>query len=68
MFSDVTAAAAEAAQRGSWFNWPEDHCNTWMLFPDQQTNEQAHQDGYGMMRGWTVLVHALVTSWGYLHD
>lgn len=68
MFSDVTAAAAEAAQRGSWFNWPDDHCNTWMLFPDQQTNEQAHQDGYGMMRGWTVLVHALVTSWGYLHD
>jgi hypothetical protein len=39
-----------------------------MLFPDQETNEQAHQDGYGMMRGWTALVHALVTSWGYLHD
>ena len=68
MMATVTASAAEAAQRGSWFNGDDDHCNTWMLFPDQQTNQQAHQDGHGMMRGWTALVHALLTSWGYLHD
>ncbi len=68
MVSTVTASAAEAAQRSSWFNGDNDHCSTWMLFPDQQTNEQAHQDQYGMMRGWTTLVHAILTSWGYLHD
>ena len=72
MMAAVTSAAAEAAQRNSWFNSSADgdHCATWNLFSDQQDVDwgQVHQDPHGMMRGWTVFVHAVLTSWGYLHD
>ena len=72
MMAAVTGSAAEAAQRNPWFNssGDGDHCATWNLFADQQDVdwEQVHQDVNGMMRGWTVFVHAVLTSWGYLHD
>ena len=72
MMAAVTGAAAEAAQRNTWFNsgGDGDHCQTWNLFADQQGVDwgQVHQDPNGMMRGWTVFVHAVLTSWGYLHD
>jgi len=71
MMAAVTGAAAEAAQRNAWFNSGDsDHCQTWNLFADQQNVDwgQVHQDPNGMMRGWTVFVHAVLTSWGYLHD
>ena len=71
MMAAVTGAAAEAAQRNDWFIGGDgDHCTTWNLFADQQDVawEQVHQLSNGMMRGWTVFVHAILTSWGYLHD
>jgi hypothetical protein len=68
MMSVVITSAANAAQRGSWFNSNDDHCQTWNLFPDWETQSLAENDANGMMRGWTALVHAVLTSWGYLHD
>ena len=71
MMAAVTDAATEAAQRNAWFSSGDgDHCNTWNLFADQQDVDwgQVQQDPNGMMRGWTVFVHAVLTSWGYLHD
>jgi hypothetical protein len=70
MMAAVTGAAAEAAQRNAWINSGGERCSTWNLFADQQDVDwdQVHQDTNGMMRGWTVFVHAILTSWGYLHD
>ena len=70
MTAAVMSSAGEAAQRSSWFNDGDDQCRTWTLFAGQEAMdwEKAHQDPYGMMRGWTTLVHAVLTSWGYLHD
>ena len=68
MMATVMESAANAAERGPWFNSNDDHCQTWMLFPDPETNQAAHNDANGMMRGWTAFVHAVLTSWGYLHD
>ena len=68
MMTAVITSAADAAQRASSFTSNDDECQTWMLFSDQETNQLAHNDVNGMMRGWTALVHAVLTSWGYLHD
>ena len=68
MMATVMESATEAAQRGAWFNGNDDHCRTWGLFPDHETSQLAHHDQNGMMRGWTALIHAVLTSWGYLHD
>ena len=68
MMTAVITSATDAAQRGSSFTSNNDQCQTWMLFPDPETNQLAHNDANGMMRGWTALVHAVLTSWGYLHD
>ena len=70
MTAAVMSSAAEAAQRSPWFDVGDDQCNTWNLFVGQEDMdwEKVNQDPYGMMRGWTTLVHAVLTSWGYLHD
>jgi hypothetical protein len=68
MMATVMESATEAAQRGVWFNGNDDHCRSWGLFPDHETSQLAHHDQNGMMRGWTALIHAVLTSWGYLHD
>ena len=68
----LTSHADLAKGWGSDFNNVEGGCNTWEIWPDQQpsTGEQQlrYEDGDGMMRAWTMILHSLMTSYLYLHD
>ena len=49
------------------------HCDTWSLWDNSeprtvQQNNQLHGDPQGGMRAWTMMLHALMTSYPYLHD
>ena len=72
MLSMVTKAASEAVQRGDWYFDHQSRCDTWMMWPGEELTHDENQlrygDSKGMMRGWTVLLHGILTSYGYLHD
>ncbi len=68
MMAAVITSATDAAQLGTSFLSNDSECQTGNLFPDWETRSLAENDANGMMRGWTALVHAVLTSWGYLHD
>ncbi len=72
MLSLVTGTAADARQRGDWFMDQESRCDTWSIWPGEELtheeNRVRYEDSRGMMRGWTALLHGLLTSYGYLHD
>jgi hypothetical protein len=57
---------------GNDFNNAEGGCQTWEIWPDQQPSAGKQQlrfeDGDGMMRAWTMILHTLMTSYLYLHD
>ncbi|MBT6040109.1 MAG: hypothetical protein HOH17_12635, partial [Halieaceae bacterium] len=57
---------------GSDFNNVEGGCDNWQIWPDQQPSAGKQQlrfeDGDGMMRAWTMILHSLMTSYLYLHD
>ena len=62
------AAAAEA--KGDRFNG---HCAVWQIWDNsvQITYEEDRQrfaDPVGSMSAWTLMLHALMTSYSYLHD
>ena len=72
MLSMVTRAASEAVPRGDWYFDHHSRCDTWMIWPGEELthdeNQRRYGDPQGMMRGWTVLLHGILTSYGYLHD
>ena len=48
--------------------WGRDgRCDTWMLWQGKE-DQSWYADEKGMMRGWIMFVHGLMTSFGYLHD
>ena len=62
---------ATAASMDDW--WYGGHCDTWSLWDNSeprtvQQNNQLWGDPAGGMRGWTMMLHALMTSYPYLHD
>ena len=68
----VLSSAADALQHGSWFNSHNANCATWWIWPDEELGEEAYfarySDYEGMLRGWSTLIHGVLTSYGYLHD
>lgn len=72
MLNQVTASATGAKNRTSWFRDQGNHCETWAIWQNEELDHQGYLDRYGdregMMRGWTTLVHSVMTSYGYLHD
>ena len=68
----VLSSAADALQHGSWFNSHNAPCDTWRIWPDEDLTDEARSSRYsdpeGMLRGWTTLLHGVLTSYGYLHD
>ena len=35
---------------------------------DDEARSARYSDPEGMLRGWTTLIHGVLTSYGYLHD
>ena len=72
MASLVVDVASISRQRGDWFFDNESHCDTWSIWPGEELtheeNRARYQDSRGMMRGWTALLHGIITSYEYLHD
>jgi hypothetical protein len=72
MASLVVDVASISRQRGDWFFDDESHCDTWSIWPGEELthdeNRARYQDSRGMMRGWTALLHGIITSYEYLHD
>lgn len=72
MLNQLVASAENAKSRTSWFSDQGNHCETWAIWQHEELDHQGYQDRYGdsagMMRGWTTLVHSVMTSYGYLHD
>ena len=72
MLNVVTETATDAYQRGNWFFDQSSRCDTWSIWPGEELTHEENQvrygDSEGMMRGWTALVHGILTSFEYLHD
>ena len=72
MLNQLIVSAENAKSRTSWFSDQGNHCETWAIWQHEELDHQGYQDRYGdsagMMRGWTTLVHSVMTSYGYLHD
>jgi hypothetical protein len=72
MLSMVKRVAFESVQRGDWYFDHQSRCDTWMIWPGEELSHEENQlrygDSKGMMRGWTALLHGILTSYGYLHD
>jgi hypothetical protein len=62
---------ATAASMDDW--WYGGHCDSWSLWDNSEPrtveeNNQLWGDHTGGMRAWTLMLHALMTSYPYLHD
>jgi hypothetical protein len=62
---------ATAASMDDW--WYGGHCDSWSLWDNSEPrtveeNNQLWGDPAGGMRAWTLMLHALMTSYPYLHD
>jgi hypothetical protein len=62
---------ATAASMDDW--WYGGHCDTWSLWDNSEPrtveeNNQLWGDPAGGMQAWTMMLHALMTSYPYLHD
>ena len=72
MLSIVTEVSSAASDRGSWFFDEDSRCDSWAIWPGEELthseNRDRYEDAEGLMRGWTALIHGLITSYGYLHD
>jgi hypothetical protein len=71
MLSVVTDTATDARQRSDWFFDRTSHCDTWSIWPGDHSDEEwraRFEDSEGMMRGWTALLHGIMSSYEYLHD
>ena len=71
MLSLVRDTAADARQRSDWFFDRSSHCDTWSIWPGEHSQAEwraRFEDPEGMMRGWTALLHGIISSYEYLHD
>jgi hypothetical protein len=71
MLSLVRDTAADARQRSEWFFDRSSHCDTWSIWPGEHSDADwraRFEDSEGMMRGWTALLHGIMSSYEYLHD
>ena len=70
MINELVEHAA-AQNTGSWRDGA--HCDVWNLWPDMEDlppeieGERFH-DPRGVIRGWTMIVHSILSSAAYLHD
>ena len=69
----VLSSAAEAVQNGPGFWRNNAVCDTWSIWGDDrdltdEARSARYSDPTGMLRGWTTLIHGVLTSYGYLHD
>ena len=69
----VLSSAADALQQGGNQFWMANaHCDTWRIWSDEGLTDEErsarYSDPAGMLRGWTTLIHGVLTSYGYLHD
>jgi hypothetical protein len=71
MLSVVMDTAADARQRSHWFFDRSSHCDTWSIWPGEHSDAEwrgRFEDSKGMLRGWTALLHGIMSSYEYLHD
>lgn len=71
MLSVVMETAADARQRSDSFFDRKSHCDTWSIWPGEHSDADRRarfEDPEGMLRGWTALVHGVMSSFEYLHD
>ena len=72
LVATILSSATDALQHGSWFNSHNANCATWSIWPDEDLSDEAYFSRYsdpeGMLRGWSTLIHGVLTSYGYLHD
>jgi hypothetical protein len=71
MLSVVRDTATDARQRSDWFFDRSSHCDTWSIWPGEHSQAEwraRFEDSEGMMRGWTALLHGIMSSYEYLHD
>ena len=65
----VDYASTTVSEEGTWFNG---HCADYQIWDTSLiTNEDRQRiksDSAGSLRAWTLMVHALMTSYSYLHD
>jgi hypothetical protein len=65
----VDYASTTVSEDGTWFNG---HCADYQIWDTSLiTNEDRQRiksDSVGSLRAWTLMVHALMTSYSYLHD
>ena len=72
LVATILSSATDALKHGSWFNSHNANCATWSIWPDEDLSDEAYFSRYsdpeGMLRGWSTLIHGVLTSYGYLHD
>ena len=72
MMTLLRNSAADAKKRTPWYRDQGNHCETWYVWPDEELEHDEYwdryHDGEGMMRGWSTVLHAVMSSHGYLHD
>jgi hypothetical protein len=68
----LSQSAARAKSESPWFRDHGNHCETWWIWRDEQLEHDEwwlrYGDSDGMMRGWSTVLHRIMTSYGYLHD
>jgi len=68
---DEFAEYVADAPGSHWHHGGEGSCNAWRLWPEEVINERYDQifsDRRGVIQGWTMITHGILTSPAYLHD
>ena len=72
MVALVDESSRTAYKSNSRFDDRGHQCDTWSIWAHywftHEENMARNWDAEGMMRGWSALLHALMTSYEYLHD
>ena len=72
LLSVLSNSAARAKAQTPWFRDQGNHCETWWVWPNEHLEGgeywERYGDAEGMMRGWSTVLHSVMTSYGYLHD
>ncbi|WP_435219131.1 hypothetical protein [Luminiphilus sp. nBUS_07] len=65
----VGYASTTVAENGNRF---DGHCGDWQIWDysliTNEDRQRIRSDSVGSLRAWTLMVHALMTSYSYLHD
>jgi len=68
---DEFAEYVADAPGSHWHHGGEGSCDAWRLWPEEVRNERYDQifsDRRGVIQGWTMITHGILTSPAYLHD